>query len=122
MVTLTEKATLRPNSSMKSTERIKTGCRPNLQEGRSREKMAAAFTGRDANTDWVHVLASGLAGSQLRPGRPIPVSMVTGSLHWIPSRSSVFPQFPLSELIECDQLTAILFTITYKLYKYFTFS
>lgn len=40
MVTFTEKATLRPNTSMKSTERINTGCRPNLKDrgGKDRER------------------------------------------------------------------------------------
>lgn len=43
MVTWTEKATLRPNTSMKSTDSIRTGCRPNLQGETQREDGCSVY-------------------------------------------------------------------------------
>lgn len=85
MVTLTEKATLRPNTSMKSTERIKTGCRPNLQDDRNREKMAAAFIGRETHSerDCANSVVSGVAGSELRMFPWILIPNTALDSHWI---------------------------------------
>lgn len=56
MVTFTEKATLRPNTSMKSTERINTGCRPNLREKKTeaeRERGSEAFRNSHKQRNYV---------------------------------------------------------------------